>query len=117
MRFDLTTEQQAFQQEVEVFLAEHLPADVAAKVKRGAGVSKEELTQWTRILNAKGWAVPAWPVNTVAQVGILCSVISLMWPVVWPMRRRCPASVLTWSGRPLSSSALPSSRPNGCPKS
>jgi alkylation response protein AidB-like acyl-CoA dehydrogenase len=63
MRFDLTTEQQAFQQEVEVFLAEHLPADVAAKVKRGAGVSKEELTQWTRILNAKGWAAPAWPVE------------------------------------------------------
>jgi alkylation response protein AidB-like acyl-CoA dehydrogenase len=63
MRFDLTTEQQAFQQEVEVFLAEHLPADVAAKVKRGAGVSKEELTQWTRILNANGWAAPAWPVE------------------------------------------------------
>jgi alkylation response protein AidB-like acyl-CoA dehydrogenase len=63
MRFDLTTEQQAFRQEVEVFLAEHLPADVAAKVKRGAGVSKEELTQWTRILNAKGWAAPAWPVE------------------------------------------------------
>ena len=63
MRFDLTTEQQAFQQEVEVFLAEHLPGDVAAKVKRGAGVSKEELTQWTRILNAKGWAAPAWPVE------------------------------------------------------
>jgi alkylation response protein AidB-like acyl-CoA dehydrogenase len=63
MRFDLTTEQQAFRQEVEVFLAEHLPADVAAKVKRGAGVSKEELTQWTRILNANGWAAPAWPVE------------------------------------------------------
>ena len=63
MRFDLTTEQQAFKDEVEAFLAEQLPASVAAKVKRGAGVSKEELTQWTRTLNAKGWAAPAWPVE------------------------------------------------------
>ena len=61
MRFDLTTEQQAFKDEVEAFLAEQLPASVVAKVKRGAGVSKEELTQWTRTLNAKGWAAPAWP--------------------------------------------------------
>jgi len=63
MRFDLTTEQRAFQDEVETFLSEHLPSAVAAKVKRGAGVSKEELTQWTRTLNAKGWAAPAWPVE------------------------------------------------------
>lgn len=63
MRFDLTTEQQAFKDEVDAFLAEQLPASVAAKVKRGAGVSKEELTQWTRTLNAKGWAAPAWPVE------------------------------------------------------
>ena len=63
MRFDLTTEQQAFKDEVEAFLAEQLPASVAAKVKRGAGVSKEELTQWTRTLNAKGLAAPAWPVE------------------------------------------------------
>ena len=63
MRFDLTTEQQAFKDEVEAFLAEQLPASVAAKVKRGAGGSKEELTQWTRTLNAKGWAAPAWPVE------------------------------------------------------
>jgi alkylation response protein AidB-like acyl-CoA dehydrogenase len=63
MRFDLTTEQKFFKDEVEAFLSEHLPAGVAAKVKRGAGVSKDELTQWTRTLNAKGWAAPAWPVE------------------------------------------------------
>lgn len=61
MRYDLTPEQTAFKDEVESFVREHLPAEVAAKVKRGAGVSKEELTHWTRILNAKGWAAPAWP--------------------------------------------------------
>ena len=63
MRYDLTPEQTAFKDEVESFLREHLPVDVAAKVKRGAGVSKEELTHWTRTLNAKGWAAPAWPVE------------------------------------------------------
>jgi alkylation response protein AidB-like acyl-CoA dehydrogenase len=63
MRYDLTPEQTAFKDEVESFLRERLPVEVAAKVKRGAGGSKEELTHWTRTLNAKGWAAPAWPVE------------------------------------------------------
>ena len=63
MRYDLTLEQKAFKDEVESFVREHLPVEIAAKVKRGAGVSKEELTHWTRTLNAKGWAAPAWPVE------------------------------------------------------
>ncbi len=63
MRFDLTPEQRVFKEEVETFLARNLPPEVAAKVKRGASVSKKELTQWTRTLNAKGWAAPAWPVE------------------------------------------------------
>ena len=63
MRFDLTPEQRAFKDEVETFLRDHLPATVAAKVKRGAGVSKDELTAWKRTLNVKGWAAPAWPVE------------------------------------------------------
>ena len=63
MRFDLTLEQLVFKEEVETFLRTHLPAAVAAKVKRGAGVSKAELTEWTRTLNARGWAAPAWPVE------------------------------------------------------
>ena len=37
MRYDLTPEQAAFKDEVETFLREHLPEQVAAKVKRGAG--------------------------------------------------------------------------------
>ena len=61
MRYDLTPQQAVFKDEVETFLDEHLPAQVAAKVKCGAGVTKEELTHWTRTLNAKGWAAPAWP--------------------------------------------------------
>ena len=62
MRFQFSAEQLAFQQQVEEFLAANLPSQIAAKVRNGASVSKDELTEWTRILNAQGWAAPNWPV-------------------------------------------------------
>lgn len=62
MRFELTDELKAFRAEVELFLQAELPRELAQKVRRGAGVSKAELTRWTRTLNAKGWAAPNWPV-------------------------------------------------------
>lgn len=61
MQFQLDAQQQAFKQEIEDFLTASLPASLAAKVKAGAGVSKAELAEWTRILNARGWAAPHWP--------------------------------------------------------
>jgi alkylation response protein AidB-like acyl-CoA dehydrogenase len=62
MQYQLTVEQEKFKAEVEAFLAAELPADVASKVRRGMGVSKAELGAWTKVLNAKGWAAPNWPV-------------------------------------------------------
>ena len=62
MRFQFSAEQLAFQQQVEEFLAANLPSQTAAKVRNGASVSKDELTEWTRFLNAQGWAAPNWPV-------------------------------------------------------
>ena len=62
MRFQFSAEQLAFQQQVEEFLASNLPSQTAAKVRNGASISKDELTEWTRILNAQGWAAPNWPV-------------------------------------------------------
>ena len=61
MRFQFSAEQVAFQQQVEAFLSESLPVATAAKVRNGASVSKDELTEWTRVLNAQGWAAPNWP--------------------------------------------------------
>jgi len=61
MQYQLTAEQQAFQHEVESFLAAELPEDLADKVRCGAGVSKQELGAWTKTLNARGWAAPNWP--------------------------------------------------------
>ena len=62
MRFQFSAEQLAFQQQVEEFLAANLRSQTAAKVRNGAAISKDELTEWTRILNAQGWAAPNWPV-------------------------------------------------------
>lgn len=63
MRFQFSAEQLAFQQQVEGFLSDNLSATTAAKVRNGGSVSKDELTEWTRILNAQGWAAPNWPVE------------------------------------------------------
>jgi len=61
MRFQLDHDQASFKAEVELFLASHLPSELADKVRCGAGVSKAELTAWTHALNARGWAAPNWP--------------------------------------------------------
>ena len=61
MRFQFSAEQVAFQQQVEAFLSGNLPIAMAAKVRNGASVSKDELAEWTRVLNAQGWAAPNWP--------------------------------------------------------
>jgi alkylation response protein AidB-like acyl-CoA dehydrogenase len=61
LKFALTGEQAAIKAEVEQFLAANLTAELAGKVKRGAGVSKDELAMWTRVLNQQGWAAPNWP--------------------------------------------------------
>lgn len=61
MQAELTTSQRAFQKEVRAYLQTNLPADIADNVKRGAGVGKEALARWTKILNERGWAAPNWP--------------------------------------------------------
>lgn len=61
MRFQLQPEDQAFQESVRTFLASNLPAELASKVKNNQGVGKAALAEWTRSLNAQGWAAPNWP--------------------------------------------------------
>ena len=63
MQISLTHEQKHFSDEVDAFLAEELPAELSQRVKLGRPVSKEGQIQWTRILNARGWAAPHWPVE------------------------------------------------------
>jgi pimeloyl-CoA dehydrogenase large subunit len=51
----------AFRDEVRTFFRENLPPAIREKLKEGRHTSKDDLVQWTRILNKKGWAVSHWP--------------------------------------------------------
>jgi pimeloyl-CoA dehydrogenase large subunit len=63
MDLRFTDEELAFREEVREFFRTALPDPVRTKMIEGLHPSKEDLVAWTRILNAKGWAVPHWPVE------------------------------------------------------
>ena len=61
MRIELTEEQREFRDEVRDFLAASLPKEISERVRLGKSVSRDDQAEWTRILNARGWAAPHWP--------------------------------------------------------
>ena len=61
MDLRFTAEENAFRAEVRAFIEGALPASIREKMIEGRGLSKQEMIDWQRILNAKGWAVPHWP--------------------------------------------------------
>jgi pimeloyl-CoA dehydrogenase large subunit len=61
MDLRFTDEELKFRDEVRNFFNENLPAAIREKLKEGRHTSKDELVEWTRILNKKGWAVSHWP--------------------------------------------------------
>lgn len=63
MELKLTPEDEAFRQEVRDFLREKLDPAVSYRVKMGYPLDKSVQDEWTRILNARGWAAPNWPVE------------------------------------------------------
>ena len=63
MDLRFTPDELAFRDEVRAFFRESLPSKIREKLVQGHHVSKDDLVTWTRILNAKGWAVPHWPVE------------------------------------------------------
>ncbi|MCZ2087887.1 MAG: acyl-CoA dehydrogenase family protein [Burkholderiales bacterium] len=52
----------ALREEVRAFLREALPDTLRAKVLGHAPLTKDDYVSWQRILNARGWLAPAWPV-------------------------------------------------------
>jgi pimeloyl-CoA dehydrogenase large subunit len=56
-----TPDEVAFRDEVRAFMRTALPPAIRSKMAEGRRLIKEELVNWQRILNAKGWAVPHWP--------------------------------------------------------
>lgn len=61
MDLNFSDQERAFQSEVQAFLAENLPDDIAAKVRLGDGLTKDMMDLWHSILNAKGWLATTWP--------------------------------------------------------
>ncbi|ASG22237.1 acyl-CoA dehydrogenase family protein [Nitrospirillum viridazoti] len=67
MNLDFTDEDRAFRADVRIFLAKALPDDLRRKMVERRHLAKEDIVRWQRILNARGWAVPAWPVEWGGQ--------------------------------------------------
>jgi alkylation response protein AidB-like acyl-CoA dehydrogenase len=62
MQLSFTTEQEAFRLEVRAFVKAHLPADIRRKVALGLRLEHVDYVTWFRILQARGWLTPGWPV-------------------------------------------------------
>jgi alkylation response protein AidB-like acyl-CoA dehydrogenase len=63
MDLSYSTEETAFRNEVRSWLAANLPADIRAKVVGYQALGKDDIMRWHKILAAKGWSVPHWPVE------------------------------------------------------
>ncbi len=51
----------AFRQEVRDFIAKELPAETRERMIAGKSPTKQQVVDWQRKLNARGWAAPEWP--------------------------------------------------------
>ena len=63
MDLNYSPEETAFRDSVRGWLAANLPAELREKVVAYAELTREDLLRWHRILAAKGWIAPAWPVE------------------------------------------------------
>jgi len=61
MDLSFSQEDLEFRDEVQVFLAQNLPAALKDRSDRGLHVRKEEMIHWQKALFAKGWIAPNWP--------------------------------------------------------
>jgi alkylation response protein AidB-like acyl-CoA dehydrogenase len=67
MDMSFTAEELAFRDEVRAWIKANLPAQLKQKLIDGVVPNKEDIVDWHRKLNAKGWAVPHWPVEWGGQ--------------------------------------------------
>jgi pimeloyl-CoA dehydrogenase large subunit len=63
MDLNFSAEEIAFRHEVRAFIDANLPAATRAWLVAGKSPTKAMVIEWQKILNAKGWAVPEWPVQ------------------------------------------------------
>ena len=67
MDLRFTEEEQAFRHEVRAFIDAQLPQATRERMASGLTPTKEMTVDWQRRLNARGWAVPHWPVQWGGQ--------------------------------------------------
>ena len=62
---DLTysDEERAFQAEVRAFVESEFPAELKHKIANNEVMERGDYIKWHKILYAKGWVAPAWPVE------------------------------------------------------
>jgi len=64
MDLNFTPEELAFRDEVRGFLRARLPRDISERMHRGDhSHMRDDIENWQKILHAKGWGAPAWPVE------------------------------------------------------
>ena len=63
MDLRFTPAETAFRAEVRSFFKAALPAAIRDKITAGHHAGKQDMVAWTKILHAKGWAVPHWPME------------------------------------------------------
>jgi alkylation response protein AidB-like acyl-CoA dehydrogenase len=62
MRFDFSSEDEAFRAEVRGFFREHLPRDMARRFHIGAHPpQRRDVRAFQALLHARGWGAPHWP--------------------------------------------------------
>jgi pimeloyl-CoA dehydrogenase large subunit len=67
MDLRFTPEEIAFRDNVREFFRTHIPPAIRDAVSEGRHLSKQDLVATQRILNARGWAVPHWPLQWGGQ--------------------------------------------------
>jgi alkylation response protein AidB-like acyl-CoA dehydrogenase len=63
MDLEFTADEQRFRDEVRTFFDGALPAELRAKLDLGRRMTKDDMVGWQKILYAKGWGAPGWPVK------------------------------------------------------
>ncbi|MFT6584349.1 MAG: alkylation response protein AidB-like acyl-CoA dehydrogenase [Cognaticolwellia sp.] len=63
MNLNFTAQEKNFQQEVQQFLQDKLPKNIAQKTKNSIHLSKDECIEWQKILHKQGWSALNWPVE------------------------------------------------------
>ena len=63
MELNYTAADEAFRSEVRQWLTANLPVEIRAKMLGHRRLSKDEFLRWHKLMAAKGWVAPSWPVE------------------------------------------------------